>query len=434
MAKRYVALQAIILVVVLVNNCNVLACGLDWTLPGNHFEGVDPHGYVSYWERIGEVDFGDGLNLPLQVNFNSGRELGRPSRYLGAGWLFPLLESRFVQWDEDHFYMLQPDGLNNLFVRTEANGTILDGSAGWKAEIRGDVITAWAACGWKLVFASGRVTSMSTPKGRRFDWVYEDERVSEIREGGVTRIKAKAAANGHLATLDLADGQRVVFSQDKKPRVQNVGGQNVIVGVEDCLSGTTLLNGEKRSYTFGTDQKTMPTLQVDNTAINENDAGTSKHPRVLTWNPETKFIVRDDDWTYQIKQYESSGDNVEIGRTNTGGQKQQWFVNTKKGEETTLDVNGVKTVKTWYVSGFLEGKTRKIEEVNGGQKHLVYQAFYDDQGNLFRKHDRNLTYIFDRGQLIKVLKDNKEWIVLQVDPKTGLSSILEAGSVIWPLK
>ena len=55
------------------------ACGLDWTLPQAHFEGVDDQGYVAYWEKIAQADLGDGLTIPLHIGFNSHREASSPT-------------------------------------------------------------------------------------------------------------------------------------------------------------------------------------------------------------------------------------------------------------------------------------------------------------------------------------------------------------------
>jgi hypothetical protein len=63
------------------------ACGLDWTLPQAHFEGVDENGYVAYWEKIGQADLGDGLVIPVNIGFNSHRETSSPT--LGKGWILP---------------------------------------------------------------------------------------------------------------------------------------------------------------------------------------------------------------------------------------------------------------------------------------------------------------------------------------------------------
>ena len=55
-------LRFLVFVAILVGPMYTMAaCGLDWTLPANHFESVDPHGYASYWERIGDLDCGGGI-------------------------------------------------------------------------------------------------------------------------------------------------------------------------------------------------------------------------------------------------------------------------------------------------------------------------------------------------------------------------------------
>ncbi|HEX4141806.1 MAG TPA: hypothetical protein VHY09_15770, partial [Candidatus Methylacidiphilales bacterium] len=78
---------------------SALGCGLDWTLPQAHFEGVEEHGYVAYWEKIGEIELGDGVVLPVHIGFNSHREASSP--VLGKGWIVALLESHVEPIDEN---------------------------------------------------------------------------------------------------------------------------------------------------------------------------------------------------------------------------------------------------------------------------------------------------------------------------------------------
>jgi hypothetical protein len=186
---------------------SAFGCGLDWNLPTNHFDGVNEQGYVAYWEKVGDVDFGDDLKLPLVIGFRSNKENGAPSPYLGAGWILPLLESNFVQTGENSFVMMQPDGWNNLFLRRD--DTTLNGSAGWMAEIKGNTITAWAKCGWKLEFFKGHIVSMTTPKNRKFEFVYSGSVVTAVRENGVAKLTAEQESTGKVKAL-LFNGKRIL--------------------------------------------------------------------------------------------------------------------------------------------------------------------------------------------------------------------------------
>lgn len=371
-------------------------CGLDWVLPRNHFEGVTNQGHVSYWEKIGEVDCGDGLVLPLHINFSSRRDGGAPSPYLGRGWLLALLESKFVQEGEDRFNMIQPDGLNNLFLRAEKGGSVLNGSSGWKGEIKGDTISAWASCGWKLVFTNGRIASMTTAKGRKLDWIYEGGKVSELREGNATRLKVEYGADGRMQALALpGGGERILVAQDKKPRVQTVAGQNVVAGVDNSLSRLVLADGREQEFTYGTDEKTRPTLEVGAVEYSPRIAALDNaFGRQVVWDPQSKLVVRAGEWNYQITPAKNASSNAAIGRTNTQKQHEYWFRDDADGEETVLTSLGDRMTTKWFTSGNLSGKLRSIRLVNNQGNSIIYKADYNEHAQMIReqKKDRITTY------------------------------------------
>ena len=374
-----------------------IACGLDWSFPTNYFDGVDDRGHVAYWETIGEVDCGEGLRLPLYVNYNSGRDVGVASPYLGQGWMLPLQESNFVQEGEDRFVMTQPDGLKNLFLRAEPNGTILNGSAGWKGEIKGDTITAWASCGWKIVFSNGHITSMWTPESRRLDWVYQGGRISELREGNIVRLKVAYNSDGRVTGLDMPAGKNIIISQSKKPRIQTVGAQNMLIGIDSSLSEVLLPDGEKHDFIFGTDEKLFPTLKVvwqngkQSTMLNDER-------NKITWDPTSKHIIRDKTWQYNVAAATQIGDTATISRHNLQNQTEQWDVNDRNGQKTVQTVGGPVITYTRFVSGGpLIGKMRKITEkgLTDNSPVTVFQPSYDDKGRLLRAYDHGVTRIFN---------------------------------------
>ena len=67
-----------------------LSCGIDWRLPQSHFEGVDEQGHVLYSEKIGDLDAGENLHIPLHIMFKSEWMASSPN--LGRGWMLPLLD------------------------------------------------------------------------------------------------------------------------------------------------------------------------------------------------------------------------------------------------------------------------------------------------------------------------------------------------------
>ena len=295
------------------------ACGIDWNLPKNHFDGVNEFGFVSIWESIGEIDTGDGLVLPLNINFRSDRNTS--SSTLGAGWHLALLDSNIVQIDERTFMMFDPAGPFRWFWRDPKNPNILSGQAGWKAEIRGETITAWADCGAKLVYRQGRITSMQI-KDKILSYIYQNGEVSEIRDGNIPLLKVeKAPITGEVTGLTLANNQNVQIEHGERPRIQVVNNQQVISGVEQSLSKIVKPTGTAITLDYAVDDKLNPTLSVGD--------------RRFVWNPATKLILKDGEWTYNIKTSGSSFVNAAINRRRSG-KSEFWFYDAAKGQEITL--------------------------------------------------------------------------------------------------
>jgi YD repeat-containing protein len=354
------------------------ACGLDWNLPSNYFDGVNEQGYVSYWTQLGVVDLADGLKLPLNVNFSSKRDESRPSPYLGQGWMIPLLESSIVQTGEDSFVMTQPDGWTDLFGRDHAGSNILNGPSSWKAEIKGDTVTAWAPCGWRLEFYKGHITSITTPMNRRLEIAYSGDLAVGLRENGVTKLSVERdGLTGKVDALDF-NGQSIGISTGEKPRIQTIGGQSLLGGMDSSLKSLSFADKTSEIFEYATNDKMLPTLKITKTGDPD---------RLFTWDPSTKYIVNDNDWNYKISPGRNAYSNAAIGRTNAIKQSEFWFNDPQNGREITQGVNGVKKIEEWFVGGALNDDTRRVREIlpDGHVEERRYS--YDESGNLLRVFD-----------------------------------------------
>lgn len=215
-----VSIAAAALLASTVSHTKVKACVSAFSMPQSHFEGVDYQGYVFHVEKIGYLQMSSDVKLPMYLTFSSRRETVSP--YVGYGWEIPLLESKIVQLDENNFRLDQPDGWFRPFWRDIKNPTLLHAS-GWEAEIHGNTITAWASCGMKLTFRKGRIVSMQL-KDRKLDYLYEDNQVSQIREGSTTVLKVeREPSTGEVIGLNLGNNQRIGLECDQRPRVQVAG-------------------------------------------------------------------------------------------------------------------------------------------------------------------------------------------------------------------
>ena len=309
-----------------------LSCGIDWRLPQSHFEGVDEQGHVLYSEKIGDLDAGENLHIPLHIMFKSEWMASSPN--LGRGWMLPLLESRIEQTSERRFRLWQPDGWYRDFWCSKSSDTVLDGWGGWKAEIRGDTITAWAPCGWKLGFSKNKLTAIVTPKNQRLDLVGRNGQVDELLANGLSLLRVERdAMTGRVKGLALRAGKQIAIEQQLRPRVQRIAERNVVKGEDYSLAKLTLVDGTVRTYEYAVDDQLRPTLKMGD--------------RVIVWDPGTKLIVMDGEWTYDVKPDEKNPlANAAIGRKNARNVVEFWHYDVNKGQEITTLSNGATLTKT----------------------------------------------------------------------------------------
>lgn len=372
-----------------------LACGAELDVPSNHFDGVNEYGDLSYWQKIGELDLGEGLVFPLLINFNSSRESSSP--IAGKGWIVAPLDVTMTQLEENLFHMHQPNGTNTYFRRNNTNETVLRGMGTWLAEIKGDTISAYASCGWRINFTRGRLTSIQTPKSRTINFEYAGGQLVAIKEGTKTWLTAEADPEKKAMVLSC-QGKKIALAQDKKPLVQSINGQNLVGGMESALSEVTKEDGTKSFFEYGVDEKLNPTLKIKE----------GESERLMTWGINKK-IIQDGDWVYNIvKESGGIGMYAAVGRNNPKGEKEFWFFDRNLGRET-IEGNGIRTVKTWFVSGSLAGKLRRIEEVQRDKTRVLYSAVYDEKGRLLRSLDQTGTttsYVYGKsGEIVSIFEE-----------------------------
>lgn len=349
-------------------------CGLGWETPVTHFDDVDQKGHVCYSEKIEDVDFGDDLKLPLIINFRSDRE--RVSPLLGKGWIVALLESNFVQTGENAFRMTQPDGWVRPFYRAKASDVVLDGGVNWKAEIKGNSITAWASCGWRLVYTKGRIVSIGTPKGRVLEIAYSGDRVAEIRENGQAKLTVAYGDTGGLAESFTFGGKRIVIAHTEKPRVERILNRNVVSGMDQSLRGFSNDSGfigDRFEYATGSDLAPTMTITTDHGG------------RTIAWDPATKLITTDGPWVYKITPPEDRSATAAIERVNQSGKSELWSVNPGKGLTTMRGEDGVTRMFSSFTSGKLAGLPRSVAVMGAANKEIVTDQWsYDESARLLR--------------------------------------------------
>ena len=377
-----------------------MACGFDWNLPQNHFDGVEEHGYVEYWEKIGDADLGDGLVIPINISFNSHREATSPT--LGKGWAVALLESHVEPIDENCMEVVMPDGWNYFFLRN-GNTETWRGNAGWVGETNNTVFTITARCGWRIKFDGGKIQEIDSSNNRTLSFRYNGGIATEVEERGkaFVQVKSNPGAAGQIELL--INGEPVDISLAQRPQVMTKLNQNLITGFDQSLSQLQWPDGKKESFEFGTDKKLNPTLVItfgDQTQRN------------FTWDANTRQIKIDGDWIYKL----IPGENIALNRINSKGQTESYFNDPGNGTTTSVGIDGVTRITTRFVNaGVLSGKMRNITQIVNGVSTTLNQYSYDEKGKLIRNIDSSgaiTTYEYDdqgNSFITQKMKDKVLW-------------------------
>jgi len=353
------------------------ACGIDWKVPQNHFDGINEWGKLSYWHEVGNIELDHDLRIPLILNFNP---TNGTSPYFGKGWMFPLLEAKIVQIDEQNFLLVQPDGISRKFWRKTPTSDLLHGQGEWEGTIRGNSITLWASCGWKLSFVDGKISSFVTPKNREFNMIYSKGIVSELRENGRTILKVENDPQTGMVNGLAYGKEHIDIKLSDKPRVDIIQGVKVVGGIEKSLGTLMMTNGKSETYAYGVDADILPTFQVSN-----------DEQRSFTWLPTSGIAYKDGHWSYKIFTGENSSENVKIERSDEHGQNEFWYNNVELGIETIKALDGTQTVIKRFVSGKLLGKVRTME-YTGNNLHHTVTINYDESGRFLRKKFDDTTF------------------------------------------
>jgi hypothetical protein len=371
-------------------------CG-DFRMPSNHFDGVSSQGYVSIWKQLDSLDLGDA-SVPILLGAQTYRAI--PSGVLGSGWIMPLFDSGIVQRDENTFDMITPDGTMDFFYRDGIDPSILHGSSGWTGEIQGSDIIVHSKCGsgWKMVLRQGKLDTLSKVSHELKIQRDPMNRPIGITENGISRLALNRDEKTGLVSALEMNGKKYLFGYDGKPRVENVGGQNLVGGVEPSLHQITYpqeMRGKKETYDFALTEKMLPELKITDTEGKE---------RMIVWGLDGRML-QDGEWSYKITPSRDAGANAAIERTNAQKQMEYWFKDDPNGKETTVALDGSKTERSWFTSGVLSGKTRKIVryKTNNNDLPIYYISSYDESGNIIKQVDTEIGTVLNEYESNKLI-------------------------------
>ena len=379
---------------------SIRGCGISWTLPQAHFEGVDEHGYVAYWEKLADISLGDGLTIPVNMGFDSHREANSPT--LGKGWILPILESHVEPVDENTLNVIMPDGWTFEFLRN-GNTETWRGNGGWVGQTRNTIFSITAPCGWRIKFDEGKIQSIETNTGQLLSYQYNGPIATEVDLAGKALMQVKCDAASPNEKELTVDNQKILISWDKRPAAVAKGTQNFITGLDQSLHRLEWANGKVENFSFGTDELLNPTLAI----TRKDNAG-----QTFKWSADTRRILNDGTWTYVLTSPTESTDS-EFTRTNSSGGKEYYYNNSSLGTTIVQGTDGIKHITSRFVNaGYLSGKIRSLTEENGGIEKLIRRFDYDERGKLIRERQEN-------GEIITYQYDNASSLVSAVSVLNG---------------
>jgi hypothetical protein len=297
------------------------------------------------------------------------------------------------QVDEGRFQAKMPTGWLWIFQRTK-DPTVLEGNAGWKGVIKDDTITLWAPCGDKITFKTGRIASMKI-KEDLYSYNYRDGRVASVEKNGRSVLEIKRdAMTGEVTGLALPGTWETIglAATAERPVVESIGGKNVVSRVEKTLGEVTPASGGGSKVTFeqAVNGELNPTIKLGD--------------QLIAWNPASKKIAKDGEWTYDIKPGAGPFDNAAIGRENAKNQSEFWHYDGAKGQEIVQELGGARKVTSWFISGKLAGKVRNKVDENG---HILQKNIYDEFGRLVYRQDggNTIRYLYTNSSTEDALID-----------------------------
>jgi YD repeat-containing protein len=341
---------------------------VDLSPPGNGLGSASPEGYVSFYIDVATADFGNGLQLPLRVDFNSGSKSVSP--YVGAHARCVLLEAIAVQTREGAFDVGLLCGKHLYLYRSKKDPTqYWDRNHEWQGELKGNVLRVFRDDKWELAYMNGRIATLRTDSGRILNWQWRDNVVTAITEGGRGGVfEVRFDPTSKLVTAFLVNGKAYGLELTQPQELVSV----------PSLTKLTWPDGRSESFALDTARNELTTKDREGT---ENR---------YTWHDKTRHIISDGEWTYQVGEVKSRYERPPLSRRNKAGEMQAYSYEAAKGISTSQASDGTITRQYFVKSaGPNYMAVRKVERVEKGKTTTTYRASFNEAGKLLREIDGN---------------------------------------------
>ncbi|MEM6600943.1 MAG: hypothetical protein AAF649_06115 [Verrucomicrobiota bacterium] len=361
--------------------CWLLGCGLllgaeksvavtapSWTPFGTSYsrlgENTDKHGYLIEKIPLADLDLGQGLQLPLFIQFSTS-PVGT-SQHLGDHWSIPLLDSHLWREKERTLRAVMPLGKEKYF-EMDKTGAVTHRSREWSGQVSNQLTTLKHSGGLELVYDQGRLKSMTLPDGRMLEW--------ERSRGKVARIRFKRGEDILALNPNAAKGfEFSIPNGSDAPQVVSLAFEPVYGSVREI----SYADGSLLALRRGVRKDFTPYLEIQN-----GDAA-----RFFEWNQQTGKISRDHHWDYQITEVEKKRLlRPKMKRTHRQhGYSEGYYYDPYRGITEILSRDGTTRREFQVLTAGKNFKAlRKLEIEKGKNKVVVLQRSFDGLGNIIKE-------------------------------------------------
>jgi YD repeat-containing protein len=351
---------------------SLLSRPVDLSAPSGGLGPSSELGTARRWVEMTEIDFGQGLSLPLRMSFHTTHDV--TSKEFGPGyWTTPLHESRISAAGPGERNVLLPCGKGmSLEPVAGQKNRWQTADAEWVATPKGANTLLAREDGWELEFnTKGMLIRLQNDAKRNILWTRD-------AQGKV------------LALAEFANGKQLPAAY----RVQRHPNNAQITSLE-----VKTPNGLKQ-WTFGYNAgKELEKISFPDTStvLCAYDA-TAGQPRIsitgrdgitlpLSWNKDSLYLLSDGVWTYEVTA--QKGNRPIMARTGPNGEKEIHHDDQLNHRSLFTAVDGTLTTTSKVSSGAAKGKVASITRLFKGEEKAVtvYLAEYDAKGLLASEND-----------------------------------------------
>lgn len=321
------------------------ALPVDLSIPPGGLGPTSDSGSAIHWTDLTEIDFGNGLTLPLRLSFLSSRKEDSPDFGLGH-WRTPLHDSRLLTQTPNRWPVLLPCGkVMPLFPQPGQPDTWATADAEWVAKPKGPNTLVSREDGWEMEFNKrGQLIRLRTDTGRNILW-------SRAPDGSVRSlaelIDGKSAAPAYTVTRDPATGR--ILSQTART-AHGLRKWSYDYDAQSRLAAIHFpdTSSVRSAYTD------VPSITITGRDLVQTS---------LTWNRETRALLSDGTWAYTITP--QKGNNPLMARVGPYGETDSYQDDELGARTLFTSAEGTQTLKQKVKSGPAKGKLESVTRRTG---------------------------------------------------------------------